>query len=110
MWRERSVWEAGDDAGDAWGGAGVVGAVHGAGLTQPHHVHRGGVAELPLGCRIAPRTQNFAHGPQLARLSRGQRCRRRVACSSLVDLGLTVVVSMVSSHVAHPIFKLDCPS
>ena len=50
VWRERSVWEAGDDDGDAWGGAGAVGAVHGAGLTQPHRVHRGGAAELPLGC------------------------------------------------------------
>ena len=28
VWRERSVWEAGDDAGDARGGAGAVGAVH----------------------------------------------------------------------------------
>ena len=54
MWRERSVWEAGDDGGDARGGAGAVGAVHGAGLTQPHRVHRGGVADLPLGCGFAP--------------------------------------------------------
>ena len=52
MWRERSVWEAGDDAGDARGGAGAVGAVHGARLTQPHHVHRGGVAELPLAADL----------------------------------------------------------
>ena len=55
MRRERFVWEAGDDAGDARGGAGAVGAVHGAGLTQPHRVHRGGsqncpwAADLPLG-------------------------------------------------------------
>ena len=39
VWRERFVWEAGDDASDARGGAGAVGAVHGAGSHSPRRYY-----------------------------------------------------------------------